>query len=64
MESAKPQKPAMTKKITCSEGFGRHKNIVIIKAAFNRKANTKMGTRPITFTANPEQIDPIAPQIP
>ena len=64
MESANPHKPAMTKKITFSEGFGRHKNIVIIKAAFNRKANTKMGKRPKTFTADPKQIDPIASQIP
>jgi len=54
----------MTKKMTDSEGFGRHKSITIIKAAFTKEANTKMGTRPIAFTADPKQIDPTASQTP
>ncbi len=64
MESAKPHKPAMTKKMTGSEGFGRHKNMVMIKAAFTKEANTKIGTRPKALTADPKEMDPIASQAP
>jgi len=64
IESAKPHKPAMTKKMTGSEGLGRHCNMVIIKATFSKAANTKMGTRPKTLTADPKEMHPTASQTP
>jgi len=64
MESAKPHTPAMTKKMTGSEGFGRHSNMVTIKTVFIKAANTKMGTRPKTLTADPKDMHPIASQTP
>lgn len=54
----------MTKKMTGSEGFGRHRNMAIIKDAFNKAANMKMGNRPKTLAADPNKMHPIASQTP
>jgi len=64
MEFAKPHNPEMTKKMTGSEGFGRHRNMAIIKDAFSKAANMKMGTRPKTLAADPNEMHPIASQTP
>ncbi len=54
----------MTKKMTDSEGFGRHINMAIMRAAFSKAANMKIGTRPQTLTADPKEMHPIASHAP
>lgn len=64
IESAKPQKAAITKKIAGLEGSGLHKKRAMINAPFSNAPKMKIGTRPTILTIEPQVMEPMASAAP